>query len=251
MVYTHSGVGQAVVLLHGFLEERSMWQSLELKLRSEFRVISIDLLGHGETSSLGYVHEMEDQAEIVAQVINTEEVTDVVLVGHSMGGYVALAFAEKYAHKIDGLVLFHSTAYPDSEEKKKDRLRVVELVQRNKQVYVNAAIPTLFAETTRNSHRSDIEHLTTVANTFTQQGIIANIRGMMTRKGRSDVLKKGQFRKLIVHGDLDSVIRTEDIKKLSELNSEIELKIIEGIGHMGHLEAKEECFSLIYEFCRN
>jgi pimeloyl-ACP methyl ester carboxylesterase len=251
VVYSHIGVGQPVVLLHGFLEERGMWSDYAQKLSSAFEVISIDLLGQGESGNVGYAHSMEEHAAAVATVLFTENVDKCTVIGHSMGGYVALALAEKQPDLIAGLALFHSSTYPDSEDKKKDRERVIGLVQRNKGVYVNAAIPSLFAEHSRKNLNDEIQALIDIANDFSDQGIIANIRGMKDRKDRTKILKNGKFRKLIIHGELDSVISTDDVKKIAALSDDIRLEIVPNIGHMGHLEAPEECFELIADFCRN
>jgi len=251
VVYSQIGSGQPVVLLHGFLEERSMWNDYAEKLSSEFEVISIDLLGQGKSGNVGYAHSMEEHAAAVATVLFTENVDKCTVIGHSMGGYVALALAEKQPDLIGGLVLFHSTTYPDAEDKKKDRERVIGLVQRNKSAYINAAIPSLFAEDSREVLKDEIQRVIDIANTFSDQGIIANIRGMMERKDRTEILKNGTFRKLIIHGELDSVISIDDVKEIAELSNDIQLEIVKNISHMGHLEAPEKCFELIANFCRN
>lgn len=249
MVYSHIGSGQPVVLLHGFLEERSMWNDYAQKLSSQFKVISIDLLGQGESGCTGYIHSMEEQAAAVATVLFTECIEKCVVIGHSMGGYVALTLAEKQADLVKGLLLFHSTAFSDSNQKKRNRDRVISLVQRSKRVYINAVIPSLFAESLRDGLKNEIEQLITIANGFTDQGIIANIRGMMERADRTKILQNGLFRKMIIHGQLDTVISTNDVKKLAALNTDIQLEIVNNISHMGHLEAPEECFELISDFC--
>ena len=98
--YTATGKGTAVVLLHGFLENQTMWQYLAPVLATKYRVITIDLLGHGNTDCLGYVHTMEDQADMVHHVLHELKIRKSVLIGHSMGGYVALAFAELYPDNV-------------------------------------------------------------------------------------------------------------------------------------------------------
>jgi pimeloyl-ACP methyl ester carboxylesterase len=94
--YSDIGKGSTVVLLHGFLENKTMWKDLVPNLSKKNRVLSIDLLGHGETESLGYVHSMEENAEIVKAVLSHLKIRKAVIIGHSMGGYVALAFAEMF-----------------------------------------------------------------------------------------------------------------------------------------------------------
>ena len=94
--YTEQGKGNAVILLHGFLENSTMWKYLVPVLTQKNRVICIDLLGHGQTDCLGYIHSMEDMADAVHHVISELKIRKAILVGHSMGGYVALAFAALY-----------------------------------------------------------------------------------------------------------------------------------------------------------
>lgn len=250
MVYSQTGSGQTLVLLHGFLEDKSMWNDFVAELSTEFRVITPDLLGQGETGNLGYVHSMEDMAASVCAILDKEEIKRFTVVGHSMGGYVALALAEIRPESLSGLVLFHSTCYADSEERKKDRERVIGLVQRAKSVYTKTVIPSLFSDEWRVKLKIEIQRLIDVANSYSDQGITANIRGMMDRKDRSQILKEGGFPKLIVHGALDSVISTSDIEKQAALNDNIKLQKIEDIGHMGHLEARDKTLAILKEFCQ-
>ncbi|MFM1875157.1 MAG: hypothetical protein RL266_894 [Bacteroidota bacterium] len=248
VVYSHSGCGETVLLLHGFLEERSMWNEYAEVLSEKYTVICPDLLGHGETDCLGYVHSMSLQAEAVAAVLESEKVVEFSVVGHSMGGYVALELARIYPQRIAHLVLFHSTAYADSEARRLDRERVIELVQRSKSVYVKTVIPTLFADGSREALQEEIRNIAAKASRFSEQGIIANIRGMIERSPGLDVLEFGPFKKLLLHGEFDSIIPTSDMEKLALLNENIMLKTISGIGHMGHLEAPHVCLDAIQTF---
>ncbi len=251
VVYSQSGSGQTILLLHGFLEDRHMWDELAANLEGEFNIVRLDLLGQGESGNIGYVHSIEEQAEVAMAVLQDLEVTTCVVVGHSMGGYIALAFAEKYADKVKGVILLHSTAYPDSDERKKDRERVIDLVQRNKQVYTKTVIPSLFSETFRKANAEQIQNLIDIANSYSTQGIIANIRGMMDRVDRADVLKKGNYPKLIIHGTQDPIISASDMEALASLNDNCRLEVIQAIGHMGHLEATTTTQKLIRDFCNN
>ena len=251
VVYSQHGGGDILVLLHGFLEDRSMWADFVKTFSLQFRVISVDLLGQGESGCSGYVHSMHDHAQAVNAVLEAEEVDNFHVIGHSMGGYVALELASAYPEKIKTLTLFHSTAFADSEERKKDRVRVIALAHRNKEVYIKTVIPSLFAEETREMLRSEINELVETAIGFSEQGIIANIRGMMERSSLEHVLQNATFPKLIIHGSLDPVIKTEDIQALAKLNENVSLAQINGIGHMGYLEAPEKCLEILMDFCKN
>ena len=144
--YTDSGKGTAIVFLHGFLENQKMWQNYVAEFSSKYRVITIDLLGHGNTDSLGYVHTMEDNADVVHEVLAHLRIRKALFVGHSMGGYVALAFAELYPEKVKGLVLLNSTSRPDSEERKKNRDRAIKAVKKDYTTFIRLAISNLFSE---------------------------------------------------------------------------------------------------------
>ena len=118
LFYTDEGTGTPVILLHGFLENLSMWHDLTPELSKKHRVICIDLLGHGNTACLGYIHSMELMAEAVEAILKHLQIKQSVLIGHSMGGYVALAYAENNPKNVLGLCLMNSTALADSPEKK-------------------------------------------------------------------------------------------------------------------------------------
>jgi len=121
--FSDQGLGKTIVLLHGFLENSSMWNHLIPDLQKTHRVIAVDLLGHGQTGCLGYVHSMELMAETVEAVLNHLNIEEKTLVGHSMGGYVALAIAEKNPDSIRGLCLMNSTYLPDNDERRILRTR--------------------------------------------------------------------------------------------------------------------------------
>ena len=155
--YTEHGKGTAVVLLHGFLENQSMWDAFVPEFSKKYRVITIDLLGHGQTECLGYIHSMEDQADMVHHVLHELKIRKAILVGHSMGGYVALAFAELYPDNMKGLVLLNSTSRADSDERKLNRDRAIVAVKQNYATFVRMSIANLFSEDNRERLDEQIE----------------------------------------------------------------------------------------------
>jgi len=242
------GDGSVLVLLHGFLEDSSIYDGMAKSLSASHRVLCIDLPGHGLSGVVGYRHSMEDMASAVRQVLDTLGIVSCTLVGHSMGGYVALAFADLFPMKTDGLVLFHSTAMADSEAKLKDRERAIAVVRKNAEAFVRNSVPMLFAEDCRKRLGPEIEALTDRASGFPARGIAANIRGMMARPDRIHVLRDAAFPVLIIHGALDPVIATEAILAQAALSPNVRLAVLEGIGHMGHMEAPDDCLRLIVSF---
>ncbi len=155
--YSDTGKGTAIVLLHGFLENKTMWDFYIPEFAKKNRVITIDLLGHGETECLGYVQTMEENADAVHEVLSELRIRKAIFVGHSMGGYVALAFAELYPEKIKGLVLLNSTAKADSEERKTNRDRAIKAVKQSFINFVSLSIANLFSENNRERLSSEIE----------------------------------------------------------------------------------------------
>src|SRR5690606_3480234 len=141
--FTDTGKGRAIVLLHGFLENSTMWHNLVNLLSKNNRVVCIDLLGHGQTGCLGYVHSMELMAEAVEAVLNHLNIEISSCIGHPMRGYAAMAFAEKDNNAVKGICLISSTAAADSEEKRKNRDRAIEAVKQNHKTFIRLAIVNL------------------------------------------------------------------------------------------------------------
>ena len=246
--FSEKGSGDALVLLHGFLEDGRIYDAYQQRFSGRFRTIVIDLPGHGASGTLGYVHTMDDMAEAVKAVLEHLKVSKCVMIGHSMGGYVTLAFAQSHTAMLCGFGLFHSSASADSEQKKADRQRTIDLVMRSSAPVVEAAIPSLFAEAARVSLRDEIDLLVAQAKEYGAQGIVANIRGMMARPDRTEVLAHSAMPILIIHGLEDPVIATETIRIQAKLSDDVTFVELEGVGHMGYLEAPDICAAHIHTF---
>ncbi len=246
--YSDIGKGSTVVLLHGFLENKTMWNDLAPNLSKKNRVLSIDLLGHGETECLGYVHSMEENAEIVKAVLSHLKIRKAVIIGHSMGGYVALAFAEMFPTTIKGLVLLNSTAKEDSHERKINRDRAIKAVKQNYINFVRMSIANLFSENKRDQLKNEIENVKLEALKTPLQGIVASLEGMKIRKDRQFILKETDFSKLLILGKNDGVLLYKDhFSQIIDTNTEL---ISFPEGHMSHIENKDELEKVIDNFLR-
>lgn len=244
--YDDEGHGKVVVLLHGFLENRTMWKDLTSNISKTNRVIAIDLLGHGQTTSLGYIHTMEQMAEFVDAVLNHLKIDQCILVGHSMGGYVALAFAELFPEKVLGLCLMNSSASPDSVETKTNRDRAIAAVKKDPGKFVSLSITNLFAPDNRKKLISEIKEVTTEALKTPLQGIIAALEGMKIRKDRKFILQQKSYKKMMIMGRMDPVL---DYKSLKAQIEETDVKVVEFTGgHMSHIENNEELTYKIMHF---
>lgn len=237
--YTDQGKGRAVVLLHGFLENSSMWGQIAAQLSMKNRVICIDLLGHGETGCLGYIHTMEQMAEAVESVLHHLKIRRSVMVGHSMGGYVALAFAEKHPDALKGLCLLNSTAKGDSAEKKRNRDRAIKAVKQNHKTFIRMSISNLFLPKNQKIFTNEIKKLKKEALKTPLQGIIAALEGMKIRDHRDMLLHFSPYKKLLILGKKDPVL---DYDSLIAQVKDTEVEVVEfADGHMSHIENYEDC----------
>ena len=247
--YSDTGKGNAVVLLHGFLENQTMWQDLVPELSKKYRIITIDLLGHGESECLGYVHSMEENADAVRAVLSKLRIRKAIFVGHSMGGYVALAFAEMYPTKVKGLVLQNSTSKADSEEKKTNRDRAIKAVKKDYSTFVRLSITNLFSEENREKMIDEIEKVKIEALKTPLQGIVASLEGMKIRKDRETLLRSATFPMLLILGKKDGVLNYEDNLKQIE-NTNVKLVTFPA-GHMSHIENREELKTVLLNFFKS
>ncbi|ETN94154.1 alpha/beta fold hydrolase [Zhouia amylolytica] len=236
--FEDEGKGTAVVFLHGFLENSTIWKEVKSYFVSKYRVISIDLPGHGKTGCFGYVHTMEMMAEVVEAVLNYLKIRKSVFVGHSMGGYVALAFAEKNPDNVKGLVLLNSTSRADSEEKKKNRDRAIEAVKYNHKSFIRMAITNLFRPKNRKIFAEEIKELKKQALQTPLQGIVAALEGMKIRDDREVLLHFSPYRKMIIIGKKDPVLNYNDLLEQTR-NNNVEAVELED-GHMSYVENQEE-----------
>lgn len=243
--------GRCIVLLHGFLESSEIWKEYAQLLSQTYRVVCIDLPGHGKSESIGYVHTMEMMADCVKEILHSLQITKCVMIGHSMGGYVTLAFAEKYLRNLRGYALFHSHAAPDPEEKKKDRSRAIQVVKRNPSVLINELVPNLFAPHNREKYSGEIARLIKIADSMTRRGIVNCLEGMKDRPDRQPLLSAVKIPVLFILGKNDPVMNYEALVPQSELSAHIHLLTLENAGHVGFIEAKEECYNAIKKFIRH
>jgi len=244
--FSDRGEGDVVVLLHGFLEDISMWNSIEKELLKVNRVICVDLLGHGKSDCLGYIHTMEGMAKVVKYVLNEVNVNSAIFIGHSMGGYVALALAEEFESMIKGLCLMNSSAQADTEERKKLRSRVVKMAQTNYEPLVSMSVSNLFFQETRKQFLSKIERSKRIALKTSIQSYIACTEGMKKRKNREFVLRNSDFKKLIITGKKDNVL--SHISILNEAKRTGTEIISFSNGHMSHIENLTELKAALKEF---
>ncbi len=248
--FTDTGKGDAIVLLHGFTEDLRIWKQFSAKLSKNYRVICIDLPGHGNSQCLAATHTMELLAEAVSAVIKQLNVKKCLMIGHSMGGYVTLAFASKFPGMLKGFGLFHSHCYPDSPEDKKNRLRTIEIVKKDRFSFLSIFIPSLFPEEVRSKFGKDIEFLQWCAAEIPREGIIAALKGMSERMDQSGLLKSTTLPVLFILGLKDSKAPVSRLWEMISLPSVSESLILRECGHMGYIEAPDLTLRSVRNFAK-
>ena len=251
IAYTITGKGRAVVLVHGFLGSSQIWDTLRISLEKQFKIICIDLPGHGQSDCFGYIHSMELMAQAIKAVMDTLRLKKYVLIGHSMGGYASLAFAELFPDFVRGLCLFHSTSYADSDQKKRDRNKAIKSVKNNPGIYVRATIRNLFAQKNIRHHKKEIAFAQGIARKTPKRGIIAALEGMKNRQSRDVVLHFSNYPILFIIGKYDTVLPMQSLLDQSELPKHKNALLLEKSGHMGFLEEPEICVQYLKRFIRN
>ncbi|GAA4280539.1 alpha/beta fold hydrolase [Gaetbulibacter aestuarii] len=244
--YSDDGAGEVILLLHGFLESKLIWQPFIKELARKNRVITMDLLGHGQTGCLGYIHSMELMAEPIIELLENLKVKDCIVLGHSMGGYVALAFAENRPDLVKKIGLINSTSREDSKERKRNRDRAVKAVKENPKRFIRMGIPNLFCEENRTVFTEAIKKVTEAALKTPTQGIIAALEGMKIRPERTHFLSGLNVPKLMIASKKDPVLDFKALKK--EAEEACMTLVVFPDGHMSFIENKDEFSKQIMYF---
>ncbi len=245
--YLFGGKGPALVLLHGFCENKSIWRSLAQSLTDHYTLIVPDLPGFGR-SDLPETADLALYAAQVKHVLDHEHVKHCIMVGHSMGGYATLAFAEQWPEMLRGFGLFHSVATPDDEQRKKNRQKTIEFVeQHGVDTFVRSLIVNLYAS----DHQPDsgsFDQLLKMMADSPQQGVIMATRAMMDRPDRMKVLHESSVPVLFVVGEKDQTIPADAMLKQASETPYAMIELLRESGHLGMLEEPEKSLATIQRF---
>ncbi len=238
--------GKCIVLLHGYLESMLVWDEFIPLLSSQVRVVAMDLPGHGISVVQEPVHTMEWLADVVHGTLDTLGISKCTLVGHSMGGYVALAFCEKYPDRLERLVLLSSTPNPDTPEKRELREREIALVTAGKKEALARVAPESgFAPENRRRCQAEIDDLVEQVMLTEDEGIVALLRGMMERRDMNDMLRKSTVPQLFIFGRYDSYIPMEVAESVAEAHPQARVAWLEHSGHDGMLEEPQSVAEML------
>lgn len=240
---------RCVVLLHGYLESMLVWDDFVPLLYKQVRVVTLDLPGHGISVVSGEVHTMDFLADTVADAIRALGIVRCTIVGHSMGGYVALALCERHPELLDGIVLLSSTPNPDTPEKAENRRREIALVKAGKKEALARVAPEAgFAPENRVRMKEAVEDLTEQVFVTEDEGITALLHGMITRKDQNEMLRTSCVPQLFIFGKEDGYIPVETAEKIAAIHPQARVVWLEHSGHMGFLEEPEATAKAILDF---
>ena len=253
IAYQVQGKGQTLVLLHGLCEDSTIWDEF-IKNLSDYRIIRPDLSGFGLSEILPEPS-IDLMADSIKAILDDLKITDCVMVGHSLGGYVTMAFAKKYPSVLTGLGLFHSHPFKDTEDKKEERRKSIEFIKRNGHViYVKQLIPKLFAELFATSNEFLINSLIHKAARYPSQTIIGAQEAMLNRQDCGDVLKNLTCPALLIIGKQDKTVPYSISLQMLPLASTSEILILPKVAHMGIFTARDRIVKTLRHFmelCQN
>lgn len=246
--YAIYGNGLPVVLIHGFGEDGSIWINQIPLLEKTFKLIIPDLPGSSKSERLLSENpSIEDYATVIHAIIKNEDIHSFVIIGHSMGGYIALAYGEKYPTFIKGLGLFHSTAFADSSNKIEARKKSISFIEEHgSQAFLKTSTPGLFYN--QQIHQAAINNLISNGITIEKQTLIEYYQAMMNRPDRTAVIQKASFPILFIAGQHDIAVPITDSLKQSHWANATHFHILENSGHMGMIEENEKANEILLEY---
>ncbi len=252
--YWIEGKGKPVMLVHGFAEDHEVWSHQIEHLKQNFQLIVPDLPGSGKSALLNNVS-MESLAEVLKAILDQESVQETIMIGHSMGGYTTLAFAEKYASRLNSFCLFHSSAYPDNEEKKQTRLKAIEFMKKNGvEEFLKTSTPNLFAKDAKgNLSRAKqlmVDKVIHDYKNFDINALVAYYQAMMERPDRTHVLKTFTKPIFFLLGRHDTVVLYEQGLEQTRLARNVEVYTLNDSGHMGMWEEPIESNRILEGFLK-
>ncbi|HKL08527.1 MAG TPA: alpha/beta hydrolase [Bacteroidales bacterium] len=247
--YIDIGKGYPVILLHGYLESISVWSGFAQQLSKKFRVIALDIPGHGKSESLDEKHTMEKIATHIYAALKKFKINQGVMIGHSMGGYVTLMLHHLYPELLSGFSLFHSHPFADTEETRKNRIREIDLVKKGKKdILAKINIPNAFAQHHLLTFKNEVERAKAIALQTNDKGIIANLHAMMNRPDFSDELAQTETPFLLIAGKHDNYIPFDTVIPNIKLPENSTFCVLENSGHMGFVEEKEKTLDYVERF---
>lgn len=248
-----AGAFPAAMLIHGFGEDGSIWENQVASLKDKFRLIVPDIPGSGHSDQMEVsgpdTRILDDYAEALQQILLHESITRCTLIGHSMGGYIALAFLRRYNEYVDGIGFVHSSIFDDSEERKELRKKGIAFIQRfGAHEFLKQSIPNLFTGAFVAEHPEAVEKLIHRSWQFSPETLVQYYRAMAARPDSTGLMKNYRKPVLFIIGEEDKSVYLQDSLKQSHIPSVSHITILPGVAHMGMWEAKNQVSASLEEY---
>lgn len=250
MYYQVFGTGQPVMLLHGFAEDSNIWKDQIPSLMVHSKVILPDLPGSGKSGVLNKAEvSIEEYAHCLNAILENEKIESLILLGHSMGGYITLAFAELYPDKLKAFGFVHSSAFADNEEKKSGRKKGIALIEEYGAFpFLKNMMPGLFSESFKKQHPEKVSAFIEQGKNFSNEVLIQYYSAMMNRPDRAMILRNSTVPVLFIMGDKDVAAPLSDLLQQVHLPKISYIHILKDAGHMSMLEAPEKLAEYLVNF---
>ncbi len=249
--YQKSGNGYPIVFIHGFGEDGRIWKNQLVDLEKNYTCIIPDLPGSGQSELPSNEISIDTMADFIYEIIVQEQIPKTILLGHSMGGYITLAFAEKNAQLLDGFGLVHSSAYADDDIKKENRRKSIKLIENEgKEIFLKAMIPNLYSEVSKQAKKEELAFHLTMALECSSLSLVAYYNAMINRPDRTSVLRQANIPILFVLGTEDTAVPIQHGLTQSAIPSYSQVEVLEQIGHTSMLENPEKLNSILNSFCK-
>jgi pimeloyl-ACP methyl ester carboxylesterase len=256
--YRTSGQGMPLLLLHGFGEDGHIWDNQAAALKNQCRLIIPDIPGSGQSQLLPNA-DIDTYADVIKAICDAEklmpvngdtgEYNGITLIGHSMGGYITLAFAEKYPGYLNHMGLFHSSALADSPEKKETRRKAIDFIyQKGTAVFLKTSIPGLFTSQFNTMHPDKIEQLLNAGKTFSPEALAQYYQAMINRPDRTHILKQFEQSILFIIGQHDQAVPFESSLQQCHLPKLSSVHILRNSAHMGMWEETNRVNGILRDF---
>ena len=247
--YSVTGNGFPVLLLHGFGESSNIWNILTPALHA-YKLILPDLPGSGYSEALPQENvSMSDYASCVEAIMQQENIDKIHFIGHSMGGYIAMEFANRHADMLASLTLFHSSAYADDEAKIETRIKAIDFItSHGAEAFLKTSLPGLFKEPEK--HYEDLVRLIKEGGSFSGQSLVQYYRAMIGRKDHSGLLSTLGVPALFIIGEHDTAVPFKISLKQCYLPSISFVHILRSSAHMGMYEETEKITLIVNDFLK-
>ncbi len=233
--FREQGEGTPILLIHGFCETHEIWDGFDKKLSNYGRVISIDLPGFGNSPLPTEPVAIDLIADILLSWLKENKIEEPALVGHSLGGYVVLAMAERDPELCKKIVLFHSSVFADSEEKKANRDKIVDFVTKNGVApFIQTFVPSLFY----NKQNTQIDRVKSISSQTQIKTLIEYTKAMRDRPSREEFFKRYPYQTFIIAGEKDEIIQLETSEKMASMSLKSVFLALPQTGHMGMIESE-------------